>query len=90
MTSASHEATAGAEIARASSIRIPEWTLPLIALLALVPLSVPLPFVPLWAYVIYYPLLAIAAGVLGARLVLDAFREFVLYRQQPTKSTGRR
>ncbi len=88
MRSASHEAPAGPEIARASSVRIPEWTLPLIALLALVPLSVSLPFIPLWAYVIYYPLLAIAAGFLGARLVVDAFREVVLYRQQPTKSTG--
>ena len=82
MISASPEAAhVTVKIDRASRIRILEWTLPLIALLALVPLSVPLPFVPLWVYVIYYPLLAITAGFLGARLVLDAFRDFVLARQ---------
>lgn len=82
MTSTSPKAAhVGVEIYRASKIRIPEWILPLIALLALMPLSVPLPFVPLWVYVIYYPLLAITAGFLGARLVLDAFRDFVLDRQ---------
>jgi len=50
-----------------------EWILASIALLAILAPVV----IPMWAYAIYYPVLAIVSGLIGARLVVDAFHQMM-------------
>ena len=69
----------GVRIAKLSRVKVSERTLVLIAFLAiLLPLVVT---VPIWIYAIYYPVLAVVAGLLGARLVVEAFHEMVSQRR---------
>jgi hypothetical protein len=56
------------------STRAPEWSLLVLTALALAPILFRAS-IPTWAHLIYFPILAIAAGVIGAVLVVDAFRD---------------
>jgi hypothetical protein len=73
--------------AKASRIRVSEWALAFITVLVIAPLFV---VIPIWTYVIYYPVLAIAAGVLGARLIVDAFHEVVSDRHRRSEANTTR
>ena len=62
-------------VAKLPPMLVSEWTLVFIAILAIVPsLFIP---IPLWAYALYYPVLAVVACVVGVQLVVAAFHDMV-------------
>lgn len=61
--------------------RMSEWILVSIGLLAIVAPVI----IPIWAYAIYYPVLAIASGLIGARLVVDAFHQMTSHTDPAPK-----